>query len=204
MYLYYCLTNTAVVSGIQYLNEKYIKPDSSNTPNQSQVLEDASYIGIDGNTVSGTMPNNGELNYTPSSSNQTIPAGYTSGGTVIGDTNLLSENIKSGVTIFGVNGSLQAGIDTSDADAIPLDIVAPRTAYVNGQKITGTLQGQDEFYPVGILGDADSIDLEIIDTTTVLAVNYIKSSERTLLNGNCKITAYIKAKFNSTSYRINS
>ncbi len=192
MYLYYCLTNTAVVSGIQYLNEKYIKPDSSNTPNQSQVLEDASYIGIDGNTVSGTMPNNGELNYTPSSSNQTIPAGYTSGGTVIGDTNLLSENIKSGVTIFGVNGSLQAGIDTSDADAIPLDIVAPRTAYVNGQKITGTLQGQDEFYPVGILGDADSIDLEIIDTTTVLAVNYIKSSERTLLNGNCKITAYIK------------
>ena len=52
---------------------------------------------------------------------------------------LIEENIKSGVTIFGVNGSLQAGIDTSDADATSLDIVAPRTAYVNGQKITGSL-----------------------------------------------------------------
>lgn len=32
--------------------------------------------------IVGTMPNNGELNYTPSTSQQTIPAGYTSGGTV--------------------------------------------------------------------------------------------------------------------------
>ena len=28
------------------------------------------------------MPNNGQLNYTPSTSPQTIPAGYTSGGTI--------------------------------------------------------------------------------------------------------------------------
>lgn len=32
--------------------------------------------------VIGTMPNNGELNYTPSTEEQTIPAGYTSGGKV--------------------------------------------------------------------------------------------------------------------------
>ena len=110
MYLYYCIANDTVVSEIQYLNEKYVKPDSSNTPNQNQVLEDASYIGIDGNTVSGTMPNNGELNYTPSSSSQTIPAGYTSGGTVLGDSNLSSENIKSGVTIFGVTGTYKGEV----------------------------------------------------------------------------------------------
>ena len=35
-----------------------------------------------GDLISGTMPNNGTLNYTPSSSVQTIPAGYTSGGTI--------------------------------------------------------------------------------------------------------------------------
>ena len=32
--------------------------------------------------ITGTMPNNGALNYTPSEQEQTIPAGYTSGGTV--------------------------------------------------------------------------------------------------------------------------
>lgn len=37
---------------------------------------------IDGNKVSGSMPNNGQLNYKPSDTAQTIPSGYTSGGTV--------------------------------------------------------------------------------------------------------------------------
>lgn len=32
--------------------------------------------------VTGTMPNNGELNYNSSTEEQTIPAGYTSGGTI--------------------------------------------------------------------------------------------------------------------------
>ena len=30
----------------------------------------------------GTMPNNGELNFSVSDKNQTIPKGYTSGGTI--------------------------------------------------------------------------------------------------------------------------
>lgn len=32
--------------------------------------------------ITGTMPNNGELTYAPSTEEQTIPAGYTSGGTI--------------------------------------------------------------------------------------------------------------------------
>lgn len=58
----------------------------------------------------GTMPNNGALNYNPSTSVQTIPAGYTSGGTISVvdasiDENIIPENIKSGVTILGVTGT---------------------------------------------------------------------------------------------------
>lgn len=61
-----------------------------------------------GSKVTGTIPLVGAQTYTPSASDQTITAGsYLSGTqTVKGDANLISGNIKSGVSIFGVNGSL--------------------------------------------------------------------------------------------------
>ena len=66
------------------------------------------------------------------------------------DDNIQSENIKSGITILGVNGKSSV-VDTEDANALASDIVnpeylvkgdgefRPRTAYVNGQKISGTI-----------------------------------------------------------------
>lgn len=70
---------------------------------------------VNGQKVTGTMPNNGALTYIPTTSQQTIPAGYTSGGTIAAvtsaiDSNIIPENIKSGVTILGVNGTLSSGI----------------------------------------------------------------------------------------------
>ncbi len=54
----------------------------------------------------GTMPNRGAVAITPGTSNKAIPAGYHNGeGYVVGDSNLKAENIKKGVSIFGVNGS---------------------------------------------------------------------------------------------------
>lgn len=53
---------------------------------------------------------------------------------------IIPENIKSGVQIFDVVGTYEgSGIDTSDADAMASDITINKTAYVNGEKITGTL-----------------------------------------------------------------
>lgn len=48
--------------------------------------------------------------YTPGTANQTISSGkYLTGSqTILGDANLTSDNIKSGVSIFGVAGSLEA------------------------------------------------------------------------------------------------
>ena len=57
--------------------------------------------------------------------------------TVTGDRNLIPENIKKGEKIYGITGTLDV-LDTSDATAGPDDILAGATAYVNGQKITGT------------------------------------------------------------------
>ena len=55
-------------------------------------------------------------------------------------TNLLPENLKNGTTCLGVDGTLvglQEG--TADASATANDILEGKTAYVNGEKITGEI-----------------------------------------------------------------
>ena len=51
---------------------------------------------------------------------------------------IIPENIKKDVQIFDITGTYE-GLDTSDANAIADDIIAGKTAYVNGEKITGSL-----------------------------------------------------------------
>ena len=51
---------------------------------------------------------------------------------------IIPANIKKDIQIFDITGTYE-GLDTSDADAIADDIIAGKTAYVNGEKITGTL-----------------------------------------------------------------
>lgn len=52
---------------------------------------------------------------------------------------IIPENIKKDVQIFDVIGTMNGGIDTSDANATANDIAQNKTAYVNGEKITGTV-----------------------------------------------------------------
>ena len=89
--------------------------------------------------VTGTIPSKGATTYTPGTTNQTITSGqYLSGTqTIVGDTDLKAGNIKSGVNLFGVNGTF-----TSDANAVAGNILKGKTAYVNGNKITGTISSK--------------------------------------------------------------
>lgn len=61
---------------------------------------------------------------TPSTSNQTIASGtYLTGTqTISGDANLLASNIKSGVSIFGVDGSLTSAVVSQDSTTKVLSI----------------------------------------------------------------------------------
>lgn len=61
--------------------------------------------------TAGTMPNRGAVTLTPSTVNQAIATGYHNGsGIVQGDANLTAANIKSGVSIFGIAGSVSPGV----------------------------------------------------------------------------------------------
>ena len=64
-------------------------------------------------------------------------AGYLTFSEVAGIINLTADKIKKDETVLGITGTLEEGIDTSDATATSADIAAGKTAYVNGQKITG-------------------------------------------------------------------
>lgn len=78
--------------------------------------------------VSGSMANNGSTSGTISTKagTVTIPAGYTSGGTVqISSTEqakVIASNIKSGVTLLGVAGSLSLPSISQDSGTKVLSI----------------------------------------------------------------------------------
>ena len=67
---------------------------------------------VNGSKITGTISSKAAATYTPGTSNQTIAAGqYLSGAqTISGSSNLVAGNIKSGVKIFNVTGTLEEGI----------------------------------------------------------------------------------------------
>ena len=93
----------------------------------ADILTGKTAFGASG-SVSGSMANNGSTSGTISTKagTVTIPAGYTSGGTVaISSTEqskITASNIKSGVTILGVSGSLTLPTISQDSTTKILSI----------------------------------------------------------------------------------
>ena len=79
------------------------------------------------------------------------------------NTNLTPENLKKGVTVLGVDGNY-IGTDTSDATATNEDVLEGKTAYAQGQKLTGTLRVEDvdsvlDMFPSIETGISEEIDI---------------------------------------------
>lgn len=102
---------------------------------------------IDGDELEGSMPNNGSTSGTISTKAGTvsIPAGYTTGGTVsIASTEqnkIIAGNIKDGVEILGVSGTFTdaSTVSTGQTAAVAGDILTGKSAWVDGAEVKGSI-----------------------------------------------------------------
>lgn len=139
------------IKGQPYYNTSDIVVASNN------VLNGIKFINRSGIQY-GSMPNNGNLNIMPSKDNQDLPLGYISGGTVQGDENLVSGNIVSGKTIFGVEGS--AILDTMKL--INRNIIAENpddtvdTMVISNSSVIPLVGGTTRYI------NSDTIDLSVV------------------------------------------
>lgn len=75
------------------------------------------------------------------------------------NTNLLPENLKAGVTCLGINGTMESGVDTSDATAKAKDIIQGKTAYTSDGKTEGTLYAAKLFQTQEEMNNDSTIEL---------------------------------------------
>lgn len=126
---------SVVINGVTYQNcpEVDIPKSGSGTAKfydaseanvvAGNVLNGKVFIGQSGQDT-GSMANNGSTSGTISTKagTVTIPAGYTSGGTVSISSSeqakVIAGNIKSGVTLLGVSGSLTTPTISQDSSGI--------------------------------------------------------------------------------------
>lgn len=92
--------------------------------NANKMLSGVTAYGGSGTKYTGNISSKSAATYTPTTSDQTIAAGqYLSGAqTISGDANLVGSNILSGVSIFGVSGSLTVPSISQDSTTKVLSI----------------------------------------------------------------------------------
>ena len=146
------------------------------------------YIESTGTTTKTLqLSTQGATTFTPTTTDQTIAAGkYTTGAqTIKGDANLVASNIAEGVTIFGVEGTFEGGIDvtiTQEPDAHggnvmkvesedvfyqPVEWITSNNKIDLGFKTKNTMEFEAKFYR----GDSTAQYLYLSDSGSALTTN---------------------------------
>lgn len=130
------MAQNVIINGITYQNVPKVQiPKATSGTAEFVDTADATLTGgaemLSGKTAyangvkyTGTITSKSAQTYTPTTSDQSIASGqYLSGAqTIKGDANLQAQNIASGVSIFGVTGTLSAPIISQDSTTKVLSI----------------------------------------------------------------------------------
>lgn len=129
------MAQNVIINGVTYQNVPEVNiPKSGGGTAKFMDTADANAVAADilsgktayvnGTKITGQIASKAAATYTPTTSDQTIAAGqYLSGAqTIEGDANLQAQYIASGVTIFGVVGSLSAAVISQDSTTKVLSI----------------------------------------------------------------------------------
>ncbi|GAJ10061.1 unnamed protein product, partial [marine sediment metagenome] len=126
----------------------------------AEVIDGETFYAVSGGIRTGTMPT---VALDPAAND--YPTGYHAGAASLTaiDAHLAAGNIKDGVEIFGVTGTLVEGVDVSDANALVEEVKTGRTFYsVAAPRKTGTmpivaLDPAANDYPAGYHAGAASL-----------------------------------------------
>ena len=129
--------------------------------------------------VEGTIPTRAAQTITPGTADQTIANGQYLGGTQVikGDPNLTSGNIKSGVTLFGVEGALESTFQAT------LTVTADV-----GAVVTATHTGGTEVEALSTTGTV-VLELPLEGTWSVTAVRGVAQYNTVTINVTSQYTA---------------
>ena len=131
------MAQNVIINGVIYQNvpkvnipkstsgtAEFVDTSDATVNNGNQLLSGKTAYA-NGTKYTGTIASKTAQTYTPTTSDQTISAGqYLSGAQIIkGDTNLQASNIASGVSIFGVEGTLTAPTISQDSTTKVLSII---------------------------------------------------------------------------------
>lgn len=182
----YLLKNISESSTIKSVNIRGTELHNTDlvTITADKVLEGTSFVNATGYHT-GTIPNNGVIEIIPSTEPQSIPSGYTSGGIVNPvdssiDIDIIPENIKLGVNILGVEGTLVegAGDATSDANIQAKYLLEGYQMISGGKVIAGEMRnyGTTNITPEGTdidipTGYYDKLVINAVDASTCEGYN---------------------------------
>lgn len=96
----------------------------------ASATQSAGYVASGTKSATKQLPTKSAATITPGTSNQTIAAGtYLTGTqTIKGDANLVADNIKSGVSIFGVTGTASGGGGSGSTETCTFNVTLTNTS----------------------------------------------------------------------------